>query len=195
MQLLVNTDSLLLQIYPGSKIIPHKPAVGVCVCVSLLLGLNHCSSAIKAYQTPVELPSGGGSLLSPPPGRLWVAVTAHHCPLSSCRWPPPAPGHKGRKVLAAWRLLKTSQSNSILSNAALITGAWGAQVFALIMALAHFAAASFNLADGSLPPGQGTFLFYKEMSCNDNCDTFLCLVKSTLQTTLCSVTVYLRTEQ
>lgn len=60
MQLLVNRDSLLLQIYPGSgKFFPHKAARGLCVCTHVCVchGVNHWGSTIKAYQTPVELPS------------------------------------------------------------------------------------------------------------------------------------------
>lgn len=57
MQLLVNRDSLVLQIYPGSgKFFPTR-LLEVCMHVCVCHGVNHCGSAIKAYQTPVELPS------------------------------------------------------------------------------------------------------------------------------------------
>lgn len=42
--------------------------VPACVCVSH--GVNHCGGAIKAYQTPVELPSCGRLSPLPPPGCL-----------------------------------------------------------------------------------------------------------------------------
>lgn len=51
-----------------------------CVCVYVSHGVNHCGGAIKAYQTPVELPSCGR--LSPQPLQgvsewLWLPVVAH----------------------------------------------------------------------------------------------------------------------
>lgn len=80
MQLLVNRDSLLLQIYPGSRNYSSQGCqrcvcfcvcvrAWLCVCVCVSHGVNHCGGAIKAYQTPVELPSCGR--LSPlPPSRV-----------------------------------------------------------------------------------------------------------------------------
>lgn len=76
MQLLVNRDSPLLQIYPGSRNYSSqgcKRCVFRSECVRARLcvfshGVNHCGGAIKAYQTPVDLPSCGR--LSSPPSRV-----------------------------------------------------------------------------------------------------------------------------
>lgn len=57
MQLLVNRDSLLLQIYPGSGNFFPTRLLEACVCICVCRGVNDCGSAIKADQTPVELPS------------------------------------------------------------------------------------------------------------------------------------------
>lgn len=77
MQLLVNRDSLRLQIYPGGLRNHSSQAwqrcacaymcVRACVHVCVSRGVNHGGGAIKAYQTPVELPSCGGLALSPIP--------------------------------------------------------------------------------------------------------------------------------
>lgn len=98
MQLLVNRDSLLLQIYPGSRnyssqgcsrcvcvCVPVSVHASVCVWLCVLHGVNHCGRAIKAYQTPMELPSCGWLSPLPDAGCLRVAVTAGRCPLTRSR--------------------------------------------------------------------------------------------------------------
>lgn len=77
----------------------------MCVCVSACVyvshGVNHCGGAIKAYQTPVELPSCGR--LSPQPLQgvsewLWLPVVAHSCTPTD---PRSLSGRKAENALAA----------------------------------------------------------------------------------------------
>lgn len=87
MQLLVNRDSLLLQIYPGSgNFSPQDCSRPVCVSVCVVVWMI-VAVPLKLIRLQWSCQAVLVSLLSPPPVFLWVAVTEGCChPRRSC-WP------------------------------------------------------------------------------------------------------------
>lgn len=98
MQLLVNRDSPLLQIYPGSRNYSLQGSWS-CVCGSHM-GWIIVTVPLKLIRLHWSCQAVVGLLFYPPPGHLWVAVSAGCCPLTHSRWPSLALGQKSRKASA-----------------------------------------------------------------------------------------------